>query len=164
MQAFALVAVRCRYAKDMQRKVLFGYDYTDKEWVKLGLYLFVGGTAALVEWSLFYVLLHFVLFRLPLSLAAASLLGTCMAYCLSTIYHYFLGNILVFNSGTRFGRGAELSLVFLVSGMGLGFNLVLMYIFVGLLGMEPLLSKVTASFLCVAWNYLARKYFIFKEK
>lgn len=147
----------------MQRKVLFGYDYTDKEWVKLLLYLFVGGTAALVEWSIFYVLLHFVLFQLPLSLPAAALIGTSLAYCLSTLYHYFLGNILVFNSGVRFGKGKELSLVFLVSLLGLGFNLAFMYIFVGLLNWNPMISKVITSFLCVAWNYLARKYFIFKE-
>ena len=146
----------------MQRKVLFGYDYTDKEWVKLVLYLFVGGTAALVEWSIFYLLVHFVFFNLPLGLPAVALLGTCLAYCLATVYHYFLGNILVFHSGARFGKGAELGLVFLVSGMGLGFNLVLMYAFVGLLGWEPMLSKIVASFLCVAWNYLARKYYIFK--
>jgi len=147
----------------MQRKKLFGYDYTDKEWVKLLLYLFVGGTAALVEWSIFYVLLHFVLFRLPLSLAAVALIGTCIAYCLSTLYHYFLGNILVFNSGARFGKGTELGLVFVVSCLGLGLNLVLMYIFVGGLNWSPMFSKILASFLCVAWNYLARKYFIFKE-
>ena len=147
----------------MQRKVLFGYDYTDKEWVKLLLYLFVGGTAALVEWSIFYVLLHFVLFQLPLSLPTAALIGTSLAYCFSTLYHYFLGNILVFNSGVRFGKGKELSLVFLVSLLGLGFNLAFMYIFVGLLNWNPMISKVITSFLCVAWNYLARKYFIFKE-
>ena len=147
----------------MKRKVLFGYDYTDNEWVKLGLYLFVGGTAALVEWSIFYVLLNYVLLPLGGSVTAMSMLSTCLAYVLSTTYHYFLGNILVFNSGARFSRGTELSLVFLVSTMGLGFNLALMYVFVGLLGWQPMASKVAASFLCVAWNYAARKWFIFKS-
>lgn len=147
----------------MKRKILFGYDYTNNEWVKLVLYLFVGGTAALVEWGIFYCLLHFVMFQLPLSLPAAALLATGLAYCLSTIYHYFLGNILVFDSGARFSRTAELGLVFLVSSMGLGFNLVLMYIFVGALNWQPMLSKILASVLCVAWNYLARRYFIFKK-
>ena len=33
----------------MRRKVLFGFDYTDSEFIKLVLYLFVGGTAALFE-------------------------------------------------------------------------------------------------------------------
>lgn len=146
----------------MKRKILFGYDYTDKEWLKLALYLFVGGTAALVEWGLFYIFLHFVLFRLPLSLPAVALWATGLAYSCSTVYHYFLGNILVFDSGARFSRAAELGLVFVVSGLGLGFNLVLMYVFVGLLTWQPMISKIVASFLCVAWNYLARKYFIFK--
>lgn len=145
------------------RKVIFGYDYTDNELVKLILYLFVGGTAALVEWSLFYGLINWVLPSTGLSVTSMSLLGTCIAYGLSTIYHYFLGNVLVFNSGTRFNKAAELTLVFIVSGMGLGFNLVLMYIFVGLLSWPPFMSKVVASFLCVAWNYLARKYFIFSK-
>ena len=139
------------------------YDYTDNELVKLVLYLFVGGTAALLEWSLFYGLINWVLPSTGLSVTSMSLLGTCIAYGLSTTYHYFLGNVLVFESGARFNKAAELTLVFIVSGMGLAFNLVLMYIFVGLLNWQPFLSKVVASFLCVAWNYLARKYFIFKK-
>lgn len=146
----------------MSRKILFGYDYTDKEWVKLVLYFFVGGTAAIVEWTLFYFLMNFVLAPLGGSITSMSMLATCLAYVFSTTYHYFLGNYLVFNSGARFQRGTELSLVFLVSTMGLGFNLVLMYLFVGICNLQPMLSKVAASFICVAWNYAARKYFIFK--
>lgn len=40
----------------MSKKTLFGIDYTDKEWIKIILYLFVGGTAALVEWAFFTAL------------------------------------------------------------------------------------------------------------
>ena len=39
----------------MHRKVLFGVDYTNSELIKLILYLFVGGTAALVELSLIHI-------------------------------------------------------------------------------------------------------------
>ena len=39
----------------MRKKILFGIDYTNNEFVKIILYLFVGGTAALVEWGLFYL-------------------------------------------------------------------------------------------------------------
>ena len=45
----------------MKRKILFGYDYTDNEYIKILLYLFVGGTAALVEWGLFYIFITYVL-------------------------------------------------------------------------------------------------------
>ena len=147
----------------MRRKVLFGIDYTDSEFIKLALYLFVGGTAALVEWALFFLLLHYLLSGLGLSLTALTMTATAMAFCLSTLYHYFLGNVLVFDSGSRYNRGKELSLVFLVSVMGLGFNLLLMYIFVSWLGWEPMLSKVLTSCIVVVWNYLSRKKWIFRS-
>lgn len=147
----------------MRRKVLFGIDYTDSEFIKLALYLFVGGTAALVEWALFYLLLHYLLNGLELSVTALAMAATAMAFCLSTLYHYFLGNVLVFDSGSRYDRGKELSLVFLVSIMGLAFNLLLMYIFVSWLGWETMLSKVLTSCIVVVWNYLARKKWIFRS-
>ena len=145
----------------MKRKILFGFDYTDNEYIKILLYLFVGGTAALVEWGLVYILLTNVLNGIGLSLTAVTMLGTCMAFCLSTLYHYFLGNILVFNSGSKYKRGKELSLVFLVSIMGLAFNLLFMYIFVSLMGWNPMASKVLTSCIVVVWNYLSRKKWIF---
>lgn len=147
----------------MRRKVLFGIDYTDSEFIKLVLYLFVGGTAALVEWALFYIFINYVLNSFGLGLTALTMLATSLAFCLSTLYHYFLGNVLVFDSGSRYERGKELSLVFLVSIMGLGFNLLLMYIFVTLLGWQPMLSKVLTSCIVVVWNYLSRKKWIFRS-
>ncbi len=147
----------------MRRKILFGIDYTDREFIKLALYLFVGGTAALVEWALFYLLLHYLLGGLGLSLTALAMASTSIAFGLSTLYHYFLGNVLVFDSGSRYGRGREISLVFLVSVLGLGFNLLLMYAFVSVLGWNPMLSKVLASCIVVVWNYLSRKRWIFRS-
>lgn len=147
----------------MRRKVLLGYDYTENEYIKVLLYLFVGGTAALVEWGLFYVFITYVLTGIGLSLTSVTMLGTCMAFCLSTLYHYFLGNVLVFDSGSKYKRSKELSLVFLVSIMGLVFNLLLMYIFVSLMSWNPMTSKVLTSCIVVVWNYLSRKKWIFRS-
>ena len=147
----------------MRRKVLFGIDYTDSEFIKLVLYLFVGGTAALVEWALFYIFINYVLNSFGLGLTALTMTATSLAFCLSTLYHYFLGNVLVFDSGSRYDRSKELGLVFLVSIMGLGFNLLLMYIFVTFLGWQPMLSKVLTSCIVVVWNYLSRKKWIFRS-
>lgn len=147
----------------MHRKILFGIYYTDSEVLKLILYLFVGGTAALVEWGLFYLFITYILKNIGLSIAVMTMLATAAAFSLATLYHYFLGNILVFNSGSRYETGKELSLVFLVSIMGLGFNLLLMYIFVSLLGWQLMLSKVITSCIVVVWNYLSRKKWIFRS-
>ena len=147
----------------MRKKILFGIDYTNNEFVKIILYLFVGGTAALVEWGLFYLFFYYLLVGLGLSIDTLTMVVTALAFGLSTLYHYFLGNVLVFDSGSKYDKSKELSLVFLVSIMGLVFNLVLMYVFVGLLSWQPMLAKVITSCIVVVWNYLSRKKWIFKS-
>ncbi len=147
----------------MRKKVLFGIDYTNNEFFKVILYLFVGGTAALVEWGLFYLFFYYLLAGLGLSVDTLTMIATALAFGLSTLYHYFLGNVLVFDSGSKYDKSKELSLVFLVSIMGLLFNLVLMYVFVGLLAWQPMLAKVITSCIVVVWNYLSRKKWIFKS-
>ena len=147
----------------MRKKILFGVDYTNNEFIKVILYLFVGGTAALVEWGLFYLFFYYLLVGLGLSVDTLTMVATALAFGLSTLYHYFLGNILVFDSGSKYDKSKELSLVFLVSIMGLVFNLILMYIFVGLLAWQPMFAKVLTSCIVVVWNYLSRKKWIFKS-
>lgn len=147
----------------MRKKILFGIDYTNNEFIKVILYLFVGGTAALVEWGLFYFFFYYLLAGLGLSVDTLTMVATALAFGLSTLYHYFLGNILVFDSGSKYDKSKELSLVFLVSIMGLLFNLVLMYVFVGLLAWQPMFAKVLTSCIVVVWNYLSRKKWIFKS-
>ena len=147
----------------MRKKVLFGVDYTDNELIKIILYLFVGGTAALVEWGLFYLFLYYLLANLGFSLDTLTLVATALAFGMSTLYHYFLGNVLVFDSGSKYNKGKELSLVFLVSIMGLAFNLMFMYVFVGLLNWQPMVAKVITSCIVVVWNYLSRKKWIFRS-
>ena len=135
------------------QKKLFGIDYTDNERVKVLIYLFIGGTAALIEWGGFYFLNHWLLVNY--------LLATALAFAFSTLCHYLLGNIFVFNSGTRYERKKELSLVFLVSTIGLLFNLLLMGLFVGFFAWNAMAAKVAASGIVVVWNYLSRKKWIF---
>ena len=147
----------------MRKKILFGVDYTNNEFIKVILYLFVGGTAALVEWGLFYLFFYYLLVGLGLNVDTLTMVATTLAFCLSTLYHYFLGNILVFDSGSKYDKSKELSLVFLVSVMGLVFNLILMYVFVGLLAWQPMFAKVLTSCIVVVWNYLSRKKWIFKS-
>lgn len=147
----------------MKRKVLFGYDYTDNELVKVLLYLMVGGSAALLEWGLFFILSTYILPDMGFAFVKSVLFGSAIAFGISTLYHYFLSNIFVFNSGSRYERGKEVSLVFLVSIIGLIFNLVLMYIFTDVLRWNPMASKVLSSCIVVVWNYLSRKKWVFRS-
>ncbi len=149
----------------MKEKKIFGYEYTNNEYIKIIMYLFVGGSAALFEWAMFYLFFtgftELSLFRLQ---TETVLVSTTLAFGVSTMYHYILCNIFVFDSGSRYKRGKELTLVFLVSSIGLGWNLVLMWIFTSqaLLGLNPMMSKIMASAIVTVWNYLSRKKWIFK--
>ena len=127
------------------QKKLFGIDYTDNERIKVLIYLCIGGMAALIEWGGFYFLNHWLLVNY--------LLATALAFAFSTLCHYLLGNIFVFNSGTRYERKKELSLVFLVSTIGLLFNLLLMGLFVGFFAWNAMAAKVAASGIGVVRNY-----------
>lgn len=149
----------------MKKKQIFGFDYTNNEYMKLFMYLLVGGSAALLEWGLFALFFHILTAETVFSLQTQRVLAaTTMAFATSTLYHYILCNRFVFDSGSRYQRGKEVSLVFLVSAIGLGWNLLLMWIFTSpaILGLNPILSKIMASAIVTAWNYLSRKKWIFK--
>ena len=136
----------------MSKKIL-GYDYSNNEKIKVLLYLFVGGSAALLEWGLVY--LYAVKFGWNY------LFSTGLAYLCSTICHYFATNVLVFESGARYEKKKEFTLVLIVSALGLVWNLLLMRIFVGFVGWPIMPSKVLASAIVTVWNYLSRKKWIY---
>ncbi len=148
----------------MKEKKILGFTYTHNEKVKFMLYLVVGGTAALVEWGLFYLFLSIFSGIKREAFTGTVLAATALAFAIATLYHYFLGNVFVFEQGSRHERGAEVSLVFLVSTIGLLGNLVLMWIFTSprILGLPPFYSKVLASAVVTVWNYGSRKKWIFK--
>lgn len=123
-------------------------------------YFGVGGASALVEWAVFSLLEY--LLDLPY------LAATALAFLFSTTANWFLGRTFTFrDSAYQNRRGKELALVFLVSGVGLGFNMLLMYLFVSVLGMDTNLlktaAKVMSTGIVFAWNFLARKFLIYRD-
>ena len=123
-------------------------------------YFCVGGISAIVEWVLFA--------------AFANLLGinyiaaTCLAFVFSTLTNWFLGKRWTFKDSKQYEKKAlkEVLLIFIVSGVGLLFNIVLMFLFVNVLELNtPLLkvcSKITATGIVFVWNFLIRKYAVYR--
>lgn len=123
-------------------------------------YFGVGGVSALVEWAMF-TLLETVL-GLPY------LLATVLAFFVSTTANWILGRIFTFRESSYQGkRLKEAALVFLVSAVGLGFNLLLMYLFVDVVGMNTHLLKTAAKILSTGivflWNFFSRKLWIYRD-
>ena len=122
-------------------------------------YLFVGGAAALVEWSVFSLLEYL--------LDLQYLLATILAFLVSTTVNWILGRTFTFkNSAYQKKKTKEAVLVFAASAIGLVFNLLLMVLFVDVIGMNSNLLKTVAKVLATGivfiWNFLSRKFWIYR--
>ena len=124
-------------------------------------YFGVGGVSALVEWAVFSLLEY--------TLNLPYLLATVLAFLVSTTTNWLLGRRFTFK-GAELGKkkAKEAFLVFLVSAIGLGMNLGLMYLFVDVFGMKTNLLKTIAKILSTGivfiWNFLSRKLWIYKSE
>ena len=57
----------------------------------------------------------------------------------------------------------EVVVFVLISLFGMGLNELLMYVFVGLLHIQEMVSKVVAAIIVLLYNFLARKFILFKS-
>lgn len=119
---------------------------------ELLLYLIVGGIATAAEWLLFYLFdqggLHYAI-------------ATLLAYLLSTLVNWAAGRILVFKKSAK-PLWQELGGIYLASIGGLLLNVLLMFLAVELLGLPEMLSKIGATGIVFLYNYLVRKFWIYK--
>ena len=128
------------------------YNFSE-EFRKFISYFCVGGMAAIVEWISFYIsniYLNYVI-------------STTIAFFIATTANYFLGKLLTFRDYKKSKK--DVILVFLVSGIGLLFNILLMYLFIEVIKMKiALLAKIICTGIVFMWNYISRRLFVYKEK
>lgn len=123
-------------------------------------YFFVGGVAAIVEWVMFFIFANVLQINYFVS--------TVIAFIFSTIANWILGRITTFKDNNTYKdkKAKEAFLVFVVSAIGLLFNLILMYLFVTVMGFDSslgkTLSKIAATGIVFIWNFLIRKLVIYK--
>lgn len=123
-------------------------------------YFFVGGVAAIVEWVIFFIFANVLQINYFVS--------TVIAFIFSTTANWILGRITTFKDNNTYKdkKAKEAFLVFIVSAIGLLFNLILMYLFVTVMGFDSslgkTLSKIAATGIVFIWNFLIRKLVIYK--
>ncbi len=125
-------------------------------------YFFVGGVAAIVEWIMFFLFANVMTLNYILS--------TVLAFIFSTTTNWILGRVFTFKNSTSYKNnvGKEAFAVFLVSAIGLLFNMFLMYIFVTVMGFDSVIgktaSKIAATGIVFVWNFLIRKLVVYREE
>ena len=123
-------------------------------------YFFVGGVAAIVEWVMFFIFANVLQINYFVS--------TVIAFIFSTTANWILGRITTFKDNNTYKdkKAKDAFLVFVVSAIGLLFNLILMYLFVTVMGFDSslgkTLSKIAATGIVFIWNFLIRKLVIYK--
>ena len=123
-------------------------------------YFFVGGVAAIVEWVMFFIFANVLQINYFVS--------TVIAFIFSSTANWILGRITTFKDNNTYKdkKAKEAFLVFIVSAIGLLFNLILMYLFVTVMGFDSslgkTLSKIAATGIVFIWNFLIRKLVIYK--
>lgn len=123
-------------------------------------YFFVGGVAAIVEWVVFFIFANVLQINYFVS--------TVIAFIFSTTANWILGRITTFKDNNTYKdkKAKEAFLVFIVSAIGLLFNLILMYLFVTVMGFDSslgkTLSKIAATGIVFIWNFLIRKLVIYR--
>lgn len=123
---------------------------------ELFLYLIVGGLATVVEWVGFWLFCSV--------LGIQYLAATALAFVISTFANWLFGRLLVFRRASGKSLAKEIGSVYLASIVGLLLNLAIMFVLVQLLATEEMLAKMAATALVFAYNYLIRKFLIYKKQ
>lgn len=116
------------------------------------LYLIVGGGATLVEWVLF----HFLNGRFKIHY----MIATSIAFAVSTFANWAFGRLIMFQAGQNVFK--ELVKIYLTAVAGLLMNLAIMWLAIEQFHIDEMLSKIIATGIVFFWNFLIRKFLIYK--
>ncbi len=134
--------------------VLFRRD-TDNIWLQLFRYCFVAVGAFIVDYGTYFLTSYII--GIPYLVAA--LLG----FITGTLTNYAIAKWLVFRGEPK-SRAGEIAGVFIIGGLGLVFLELGIWFFTEKVGVHYLISKLIMTVICFAWNFLARKFFMYSKR
>lgn len=112
----------------------------------------VGISTVALDYLLLYLLTEFTPLGYFFSAGVSFLLASACNYLLSVRFVFIAG---------RFPRSFEFSCFLLTSLAGLGLNQVMMWLLVGLAGLNYLLAKTLSIVVVTVWNFLSKKRLVF---
>ena len=116
------------------------------------LYLVVGGIATIVEWVIFYILNRFNYIHY--------MGATALAFVVSTFDNWLFCRLMLFKERENIWK--ELLKIYATSVVGLLMNLLLMWLAVEIFALPEMISKMIATGIVFMWNFLIRKFVIYK--
>lgn len=133
--------------KDLIGKLL--RDPTDNIMIQFFRYVFVGGTAFVVDFFFLYFFSDIC--------GIYYLVSAVFSFIISVLVNYVMSTRWVFNQDNIENKVVEFNLFMLISTIGLVFTEILLYFFTDICGMHYLISKIISAVIVLFWNFLARR-------
>jgi putative flippase GtrA len=115
-------------------------------------FVVVGGLSFVLDFIIYYVLTNFF--------SVYYLIAGFFSFTLSLIFNYLMSMKFVFKSKDNLKKTHEFVIFVSLSVMGLGLNLLSLYILVDLFKMNDLIAKVFVAGIVMVFNFVTRKIFL----
>lgn len=115
-------------------------------------FVVVGGLSFVLDFIIYYVLTNFF--------SVYYLIAGFFSFSLSLIFNYLMSMKFVFKSKDDLKKTHEFAIFVTLSVMGLGLNLLSLYILVDIFKMNDLIAKVFVAGIVMIFNFVTRKIFL----
>lgn len=115
-------------------------------------FVVVGGLSFVLDFIIYFVLTNF--------LSVYYLIAGFFSFTLSLIFNYLMSMKFVFKSKDDLKKSHEFVIFATLSIMGLGLNLLSLYVLVDLFKMNDLIAKVFVAGIVMVFNFVTRKIFL----
>jgi putative flippase GtrA len=122
---------------------------TDNIFIQLFRYIFVGGTAFVVDFFFLYFFSDIC--------GIYYLLSGVFSFIISVLVNYLMSTKWVFNQDNIDNKVLEFNLFLIISTIGLVFTEILLWLFTDIIGLYYLISKIVAAIIVLFWNFIARR-------
>lgn len=122
---------------------------TDNIFIQMFRYVFVGGTAFVVDFFFLYFFSDIC--------GIYYLISGVLSFIISVLVNYWMSTKWVFNQDNIENKVLEFNLFLAISTLGLVFTEILLWLFTDVFGLYYLISKVIAAILVMFWNFIARR-------
>ncbi len=122
---------------------------TDSFYIQFFRYIFVGGTAFIVDFGFLYFFSDIC--------GIYYLISAILSFIISVLVNYVMSTKWVFNQDKIDNKVVEFNLFIIISTIGLVFTEILLYFFTDIVGLYYLISKIISAIIVLFWNFIARR-------
>jgi putative flippase GtrA len=124
-------------------------------WNEFITYFFIGATATMIDWGMFWVAVNNFGFHYEIALVSA--------YSLAGIFHFFANKFITFQCKSR-NVGSQYVLYFLITLSSLAISMGIIAILINLLALESMTARILTTALMLVPNYLLHKNITFSKR